>query len=74
VGFVTISALVLLVVASGGLIYESRRAHRETSRLSTSIERLSLLRRALEGLHAEAAATRASADLTADDFAHRGHR
>jgi hypothetical protein len=74
VGLLTISALLVLVFASGGVLYQSRRAHRETSRLSLSIERLRLLRRALEGLHAEAAATRASADLTTDDFAQRSHR
>ena len=73
-GFGTALALVLLVVAASGLLIESRRSHREIDRLSASIERLRRLRRALDALHLEASSTRASTDITADVFTHRGHR
>jgi hypothetical protein len=74
VGFGTALALVLLVVAAGGLFLESKRSRREVERLSVSIERLRRLRRALDALHVEASSTRTSTDITTDVFAHRGRR
>ena len=73
-GFGTALALVLLVVASGGLLLESRRSRREVDRLSSSIERLRLLRQALDRLRLEASSTRDSTDITTDVFAHWARR
>ena len=73
-GFGTALALFALVVAATGLLLESRRSRREVDRLSESIDRLRRLRQALDALHLEASSTRDSTDITADLFAHRGHR
>jgi hypothetical protein len=73
-GFGTALALFVLVVAATGLLIESRRSRREVDRLSESIDRLRRLRQALDALHLEASSTRDSTDITADVFAHRGHR
>ena len=73
-GFGTALALGLLVVAAGGLLLESTRSQREVHRLASSIERLRLLRQALDGLNREASTTRRSTDITADVFGHRDRR
>jgi hypothetical protein len=74
VGFGTATALAFLVVAACGLLVEARRSRREIDRLSSSVERLRLLRRGLDGLHRAASVTRASTDITSDGFTQRAHR
>jgi hypothetical protein len=74
VGPGTVLALIVLMVASGGLLLESGRARREIDGVAASVERLRVVRQALDTLHREASSTRRSTDLTADTVADRGHR
>jgi hypothetical protein len=66
--------LVILVTAAAVVAIEAHRIRAETTQLTTSLARLGRVRRALDAVRTEAAATRSATETTADVFAQRGHR